>query len=300
MAKESAKKEEAVLNRLLPWLSSELKDDLQWLGSPEDPSYCSRCPGANRVSKPLDGEIGGPRTHMVIEHTTIESYQAQRSVAAAFKPLRDELRVMRKHVPRGQHINIGIPQAVVHKGITRRQVQNVISAFCERLDGYLRTLHPDPPLQAVVRGRLLEEPQTWHFGPIDLRVFRFWFPWGAHLSLVELNDPADASTRLDESMTKALKAKVSGKKRAYQVYKNAGWRTLLVLELIDFQLSSLQVVGESFRRACPMVDLTLLDYVVLMDQFPEDFIECCWAYRDGNIRNACQQNAEVARCLGIA
>ena len=114
----------------------------------------------------------------------------------------------------------------------------------------------------------------------------------------KLHDPTDASIRLDEIMTKALKAKVSGKKKAYQVYKNAGWRTLLVLELIDFQLSSLQAVGESFRRVCPMVDLTLLDYVVLTDQFPEDFVECCWAFRNGEIRSAFQQATELSRLPG--
>jgi hypothetical protein len=299
MAKESAKKEEAVLKRMLPWLSSELKENLQWLGSPEDPSYCSRCPGANLVSKPLDGEVAGPQMRMAIEHTTIESYLTQRARGAAFKGLRAEIQVKRKQVPRGQHVDIAIPNTLAHGEVTRRQVQIATPPLLKRLDDYLHTLDADPPRQAVVRGHLLEEPQTWHFGAIDFRIFRFWFPGSARLSLVELHDPTDASTRLDQSMAKALVAKISGKEKTYQIYKGAGWRTLLVLELIDFFLSSLDDVAESFRRLCPTVSLALLDDVVLMQQIANGPIECCWAYRSGQIRSPDQQHSELARCLGL-
>jgi len=272
---------------------------MQWLGSPEDPSYCSQCPGANLVSKPLDGEVAGPHTHMVIEHTTIDSYLTQRTTGAAFKELRETIHARRKQVPRGQHVYIAIPETVAHRGVARRQVRSVTPALLKRLDDYLHTLDADPPRQAVVRGHLLEEPQTWPFGGIDFRISRFWAPGSARLSLVELHDPTDASTRLDQSMAKALVAKISGKEKTYQIYKGAGYRTLLVLELIDFFLSSLDDVAESFRRLCPKVSLASLDDVVLMQQFPNGPIEYCWAYRSGEIRTPLQQNSELARCLGL-
>ena len=300
MAKESAKKEEAVLKRMLPWLSSELSEDLQWLGSPEDPSYCSQCPGANRTSKPLlDGEVAGPHTHMVIEHTTIDSYLTQRTTGAAFKELREELRARRKQVPRGQSVQIAIPETVAHQGVARNQVRGATAALVQRLDDYLQTLAVDPPRRAVVRGYLLEEPQTWSFGGIDFRISRFWYPGRGYLSLRELADPSSASTPLDLVVAKALKDKVSGKSETYQTYKGAGWRTLLVLELVDYFLSSLDDVAESFRRVCPTVSLALLNDIVLMQQIPNGPIECCWAYRSGEIRTPRQQNSELARCLGL-
>jgi hypothetical protein len=162
----------------------------------------------------------------------------------------------------------------------------------------LPTLPVDPPKSAVVRGNLLEE-LTWSFGEIDFRIKRFWFSGPGNLSLRELHNPAEASPQLDHCVEKALKDKVSGKRNAYQAYKDAGWRTLLVLELVDLFLPSLGDVAESFRRLCPKVDLALLDDIVLMQQTFDDTVECCWAYRSGEIRTPCQQNSEQARSLEL-
>jgi hypothetical protein len=232
LAKELAvaKDEEVALKRMLPWLSSEFGEELRWLGTRDDNTYCSQLPGERCLLKHLDGEVAGPHTRIAIERTDISSYPNQQKTWAVFREPQKAVRAKQKQVPRGQHVTIAIPEDVAHQGVASKQVRSATPALLHRLDTYLPTLPVDPPKSAVVRGNLLEE-LTWSFGEIDFQIKRFWFPEAAHLHLVELHDPTGAPTQLDRCVEKALNDKVSDKRKAYQAYKDAGWRTLLVLEL---------------------------------------------------------------------
>jgi hypothetical protein len=285
------KDEEATLKRLLPWLSSEFGEELQWLGSPEDrPGYSS--------DKCLDGEVAGPHIHLAIEHTALGSYLNQWKTGAVFRELGSQIQARKGRVPRGQSVCVVISETLAHRGASTKQVKKATPELLSRLDAYLQTLAANPPRLETSFDRRLEK-QTWSFAEFEFVISRRWSPGASHIRLIELHNPSAAPAQLDQCMVKSLKDKVSGKGPAWEKYRRAGWRTLLVLQLADPHLLTFETVADSFRRLCPTINMVLLDDVVLMQQILDDPVECCWAYKGGEIRTPDQQASELTRCLEL-
>jgi hypothetical protein len=146
-----------------------------------------------------------------------------------------------------------------------------------------------------IRGNCLEEPHNKQFGGLEFTFCRSLWPVQRKLSF-----GVEAAPDLDCCVTKALCDKIVGKANTFAAYRLCKWRTMLLLELVDFQLASIYQVGESFRQLSAKMDLSRLDYVVLVDRSARDPMECCFAWKDGDRRTEEQQCEEVQDCLNPA
>jgi len=289
--------EEDVIRALLPWLSRQLGGPMKWLGKPGKDDYVSACgPARTKAQKLLDGEIEGVASRIAVEHTGIRAFPEQGRAWGAFQPLRAFVReAIRPMVPVGNRIDISVQPTCV-AGITRRMVQEAIPALREYVTDWCKSIPPNPTRNDTIRGHLLEEPRRETFGGLEVHLSRSLWP-GSQKATFGIACGLQVDTGLDECVKKALADKIQGKAQTYQLYREAGWKTLLVMELTDFQLASVLDVGESFRRVSYDMDMSSLDYVVLVDHTLGDPAECCWAHRDGSARTYEQQRKELCDCF---
>lgn len=303
MADKQLKEEERVLRNLIPWLSLQLGDELEWSGRPEDEKhYKSRCPSAMNVRCRLDAELTGNSTNVVVEHTTVEAFPKQPIIFSVLAGLRHHVLPMRELVPRGNSVTLSVSTDCVRcNKLKWGEVNLLIPDLVAKLTEYLPGLPKDPAREEAIRGYQLEEPLLWQFGRLEIRVTRYWRPGGSHISCrLELND-ADWKTGLLNCLGSALESTVGGKSSSYEAYRSEGWLALVVIELADFQISSIESAAEAFRLLAGGLDLRSVDGIVLVESGAADETPlCCWAYFRGEVRSAKQQKAEFHQCLGLA
>jgi hypothetical protein len=170
-----------------------------------------------------------------------------------------------------------------------------------KLKEYLSRVPADPKRHEAIKGHLLEEPIEWCFGPLKVTVLRRWFAENRHMRCsVSLGQP-DWDHGLRTCLSKALDSKIGGKSETCRAYKADGWLVLLVLELRDWQISTIELAARGFRELAPSHDLSDIYGIVLLQGIDSDdeTPECCWAYLRGEIRTAQQRDSEVRECLGI-
>ena len=301
MARKRHEREERFLKGILPWLSRQLDDELKWLGRPEDPHYVSMCKGAKSLRRPLDAEIAGERLRVALEHTTLESFPKQRRFGALFAKLSREIRSLKPLVPPGNNVHVGLSLASVDKTLTARTVRRLMPEVIRRLRACLQNVPANPTRDDIVRGHLLEEPQQWAFEGFTVKVARFWLPGSSHISLVSLVDNEAWDNGISDCLCRAVSEKTQRKAESYKAYRNAGWLCVLVLQIVDWQLSSPDIVGPVFRQVADQFNLGCVDGVALVQELDatDQTPECCWAYFQGEVRTARQQYVEVCECLGI-
>jgi hypothetical protein len=168
---------------------------------------------------------------------------------------------------------------------------------------YLSQLPKNPELEDTIRGTLLEEPFLWQFGPLEIRVTRHWDHAGGYIYFAVEVGEAECKTGLLNCLGRALESKVvGGKSFSYEAYRSEGWLALVVIELADFQVSSIQTAAEAFRQLAGSFDLRSVDGIVLMSEIDDadQTPLCCWAYYRGKVRSSKQQQAECHQSLGLA
>jgi len=300
MPKDRHAREESCLRAIVPWLSRQLGDDLKWLGRPEDPDYTSACNAARSLQRPLDAELEGEHLHVVLEHTTLDSFSKQRRLGALFAQLGAEIRSLSHLVPQGNGVRVGYSPERVDKALTEKRLRAILPKIIEKLRAYLEKVPANPTRNDVIRGQLLEE-QEWPFDGLVLSVSRFLWPSAGHISLVCLVGGEAWDCGVARCLNVALSAKLKEKAASYRAYRSAGWLCILVLQAVDWQLSSPDIVGRFFAQMASDFDLALVDGIVIVQQVDDldKSPECCWAYFDGEVRTEWQQYREVADCLGI-
>ena len=292
--------EERLLKAILPWLSRQLGDELKWLGRPEDPGYVSTCEGARSSRSPVDAEVTGDRRRVALEHTTLDSFPEQRAFGALFADLRREVRSLGPLVPPGNSVSVVVLLASVNKDLTSRGVRKVIPHMMQRLRKYLQGIPANPTRHDVVRGDLLDEPEQWDYNGFSIKVGRFWLSTGRRISLVSLVDGVRWEQGVRQCLERALCAKLGTRKaKSYEAYRKAGWFVGLILEISDFQLSGVDIAGNAFGPAAQGLRLDCVDGVALVQQLDDSTLECCWAYREGQVRTWRERHVEMCECLGI-
>ena len=189
-------------------------------------------------------------------------------------------------------IDIAVEVKCLRVGMNRKKVQKAIPSLQTYLEEWCKSMTANPTRDDMIGDRLLEKPIRKRFGELEIELRRYFYPNKQKAKFVVIPDPG-----LDHCVRKALNDKVRGKAETYQFYREGGWKTMLVMELRDFQLASLFDVAASFRRTCPQTDLSVLDYVVLLDHTLGDPMECCWAYKDGCVRTCDEQHREICDCF---
>jgi len=295
-------REEKVLRKLVPWLILQLEDELEWLGRPEDADYCSRCLSA-RSYPPLDAELGGARLKVAVEHTTVDGFPEQRGISARLADLGKAVRHMKTKVPRGNRVTLSVTtDCLCRNNLTRQAVRDQIPDILAKLKEYLARLPENPARKERIRGDWLEDPSLWKFGPLEITVYRFWSPGHGHIRLALAPSRGEWETGLCDCLGKAIGRKVEEKSSSYKAYGSEGWLVVLVVELADFQISSIESAGDAFRQLAHGFDFGGVDGIVLMQDLGagNEPPECCWAYLHGEVRSREQQHAELCQCLGMA
>jgi hypothetical protein len=303
MADKQHQVEERVLRKLIPWLSLQLGDELKWLGRPEGNNYISRCPSAMRVRSRLDAELGGTSVKVAVEHTTLDAFPKQRTIASVLKDLRYYVRGKRAIVPRGNSVDLSVSTNCVRRNnLDRRAVKSLIPRLDAKLMEYLARLPKNPEFEEVIRGTLLEEPFLWRFGPLEIRVTRHWQHAEGHIYFAVEVSEAECKTGVLKCLGRALESKVGGKSSSYEAYRSEGWLVVVLIELAEFQVSSIESVAEAFRQLAGGFDLRSVDGIVLMSEIDatDQTPLCCWAYFRGKARSGKQQQAECHQSLGLA
>ncbi|MBE3097105.1 MAG: hypothetical protein IMZ44_08230 [Planctomycetes bacterium] len=303
MADKQLQGEERVLRKLARWLSLQLENKLELMGRPEDKKYISRCPSAMRVCPRLDAELVGTSVKVAVEHTTLDAFPKQRTIASVLKDLRHYVRGKRAIVPRGNSVNLSVSTNCVRRNnLDRRTVKSLIPRLDAKLMEYLARLPKNPELEDTIRGTLLEEPFLWQFGPLEVRVTRHWQHAEGHIYFAVEVGEAECKTGLLNCLGRALESKVEGKSSSYEAYRSEGWLVVVLIELADFQICSIESAAEAFRQLAGDFDLSLVDGIVLVSEIDatDQTPLCCWAYFRGKVRSGKQQKAECHQCLGIA
>lgn len=300
MAAKSRCGEERVLRKIVPWLSRQLGDELGWLGRPEDVGYTSECVAARGVKRPLDAELGGQVLHVGVEHTTLEGFPGQRRVGGLLRQLRCCVRSMCGLVPSGNSVSVSVNLEELAPGCTERQISCALDDFRRRLESYLKQVPTDPSRDDAIRGYLLEGPIPWSLGALQMELRRFWFPGKRHLSLRPLLTQDQWENGGRTVLRQALESKLCGKADSFRAYRSEGWTVLLVLEVVDFSISSCDIVASFFRELAAMYDLASVDGIALVQEYDEQDAtpECCWAYLRREVRSADQLYAELLACYG--
>ena len=301
MADKQIQGEERVLRKLARWLSLQLEDKLELLGRPEDKKYASSCPSAMRVRSRLDAELVGTSVKVSVEHTTLDAFPKQRGISSVLADLRDYLRQKRAVVPRGHGVILSVSTDCVRRNnLNRQAVKSMIPNLDAKLKAYLARLPEDPTHEDAICGYQLEESLLWQFGPLEIRVTRYLWPGGSHVSFnVEISE-AEWKAGLLNCLGKALEKKVGGKSSSYEAYRSEGWLVLVVIELVDFQIS-IESVADTFRQLAGGIDLSLVDGIVLASELDSEDgpLLCCWAYLRGKVRSRRQQYIEHCECLRV-
>jgi hypothetical protein len=292
--------EERLLKAILPWLSRQLGDELKWLGRPEDPGYVSRCEEARSSRSPVDAEVTGDRRRVALEHTTLDSFPEQRTFGALFAKLRQEVRLLTPLVPAGNSVTVGVLLSSISETLTENRVSKVTPCIKQRLCEYLQGIPANPTRHDVVRGDLLDEPEQWDYNGFSIKVCRFWLSTGRRISLVSLVDGVRWEQGVRQCLERALCAKLGTRKaKSYEAYRKAGWFVGLILEISDFQLSGVDIAGNAFGPSAQGLRLDCVDGVALVQQLDDSTLECCWAYREGQVRTWRERHVEMCECLGI-
>ena len=250
----------------------------------------------------LDAELAGNSTNVSVEHTTVEEFPENRLINSALAGLRCHVRQMRGLVPGGNSVTLSVSTDCVRSNKLKwGEVKLLIPDLDAKLKEYLAGLPKDPAREEAIRGYLLEEPLLWQFGPLKIRVTRYWRPGGSHISCrLELNE-AGWKAGLLNCLGSALESRVEGKSSSYKAYRSEGWLVVVAIELADFQISSIESAAEAFRLLADGLDLRSVDGIVLMESGAADEMPlCCWSYFRGEVRTGKQQDAEYRQCLGFA
>jgi len=295
--------EDRVLRKLARWLNLQLEDNLEWLGRPDDKDYISKCPATMSVDSRLDVELGGTSVKVAVEHTTLDAFPEQRTIASVLEGLRHYVRGKRAIVPRGNSVTLSVSTDCVRRNNLKwGEVKLLMPDLDAKLMEYLAGLPKNPEYEEVIRGTLLEEPFLWGFGPLEIRVTRHWQHAEGHICFAVEVSEAECKTGVLKCLERALENKVGGKSSSYKAYRSEGWLVVVLIELADFQVSSIHSVAEAFRQLASGLDLRSVDGIVLMSEIDaaDQTPLCCWAYFRGKVRSGKQQKAECHQCLGIA
>jgi hypothetical protein len=283
-----------LIRDLLPWLNMQLSNSFDWLGAPENPGYESACRSARSINKPLDGEIQGEKSCIAIEHTRIQPFPSLLHARSVLRPLYQLARELCQYVPNGNRIDFGLKVGSQNR-VTAKSVNLALSGLREYFQDWFGKMQVNPTAGDRIRANLLEEPCGKTLGGLEFSFRRSFWPGRGKLSF-----GADAEPELDSCVQKAMEDKVTGKVGTFGAYRKDGWRTMLLLELVDFQLASIDDVGESFNRFAARMDLSPLDFVVIVDRSAGDPMECCFAWKDGRLRTEKERYEEVHDCLNPA
>lgn len=152
----------------------------------------------------------------------------------------------------------------------------------QRLKDLYPKLSSSPSIEECVRGCLLEKPRKWKICGIEFTISRFY-----SASEGRADFAAVAEEELVTCLAERLRQKTSGKADTFRAYRSEGWKTLLVIELSDFQLASLYSLADSFRTVASNMNLSDYDAIALVQN--TFGLGYCWAYKDGRVPSRQEQ-----------
>jgi hypothetical protein len=244
--------ERSLLHRLATWLGHELGQEFILLGQPDSPSYDSILDGVRSLPHQVDGEMRGRDWNLAVEHTRILSVEDQVRRQKWLGILRQAADEVSDELPAMSHIHLAVDYESLGELKNTRQVQTIVSRFKSAVGLALAQL-PQP--------RRGVTPRIWNTAsPITFEIKQHLCPGPSRLVFM-----ASVGSEIEEAIREAIANKAQ-KRPTFESYRSGGWRTLLLLERLPFNIGApwdyvplaRQILTERGNRGC-------WDYCVIAD-----------------------------------
>jgi len=186
-----------------------------------------------RNQKACDAIVSIGAKKVAIEHTSMDFYQNQREENALFLKLFNPVKeVLERKLKLSGKFVISTDTKINLKGFDYNKVRPLIIKSCLQK---AETLEFGSPETAPNHFTILKIPEI----PFDIKITR----WpGKNCIISCCHSPEEIQKELIAALEKAIKSR--GKKVAQ--YSNNGYRTVLLIESQDFQITNRSMIGQAF------------------------------------------------------
>lgn len=267
--RESFPSDGDLVRLIIPWLNKELGQEFCFLGQPDMPGYTPVLAEVRGLPKQFDGELVAAGECIAVEHTKLLSIRKQMHAEAEFEGLKRCITLLSNSVPVGNIVTVVIPAGpfLALSPKIREDFEEQAVAKCKI--AILEHLRPSHSKADTVFRQVLTGSQSFKIMDIPVSLLSYRMSLKPYAILEVGTTP-----KLDEAVQVALRNKIEGKKENWRAYKRNGWKTMLLLENVDSQLTRPEDIPLSLQRCFSDSYRALVDYVVLIKN--EGRIWCAW------------------------